>query len=156
MAQALLAVQQLVQWQTHARLHGKYTLWPRERSLLCARVGIMHLFGHVTDAQADSGYTAYFPLGVFLITLGFYIFVFIQRVLGPLLAPSSQAGGGSCCAAAVPASFGKVRSLRAFSGTTSECRHACAPGPSHASCVHGINSKILHSRQRAFLKCRMA
>ena len=85
----------------------------RSQSLMLSfAAGIMHLFGHVTEAQADSGYTAYFPIGVFLITLGFYLFFFIQRVLGPLLAPqvagqAAGAGGASCCAAAVP--FSKVR-----------------------------------------------
>lgn len=61
----------------------------------------MHLFGHVTDAQANSGYTAYFPIGVFFITLGFMVFLFLQRVLSPLLTPAG-AEGASCCAAARP------------------------------------------------------
>ena len=73
---------------------------PRATFCICC-AGIMHLFGHVTDAQADSGYTAYFPIGVFFITLGFMVFLFLQRVLSPLLTPAG-AQGTSCCAAAVP------------------------------------------------------
>ena len=62
----------------------------------------MHLLLHVIGAQADSSYTAYFPIGVFFVVLGFMLFFFIQRVLGPLLTPAGAAPGGSCCAAAVP------------------------------------------------------
>jgi hypothetical protein len=75
----------------------------------------MHLLLHVIGAQSDSNYTAYFPIGVFFVVLGFHIFFFIQRVLGPLLTPTSavattgEAPRGSCCASAVPASLNKVR-----------------------------------------------
>ena len=62
----------------------------------------MHLLLHVIGAQADSSYTAYFPIGVFFVVLGFMLFFFIQRVLGPLLTPAGAAPGGSCCAVAVP------------------------------------------------------
>ncbi|CAL8469723.1 g9265 [Coccomyxa elongata] len=69
---------------------------------------IMHLLLHVIGAQADSNYTAYFPIGMFFVVLAFHVFFFLQRVVGPLLAPSSAvataggAPGGSCCASAVP------------------------------------------------------
>ena len=69
---------------------------------LTAYAGIMHLLLHVIGAQADSSYTAYFPIGVFFVVLGFMLFLFIQRVLGPLLTPAGAASEGSCCAAAVP------------------------------------------------------
>lgn len=70
----------------------------------------MHLLLHVIGAQADSGYNQYFPIGVFFIVLGFHIFFFIQRVLGPLLQPSGVVPGaaGGCCATAVPANLNKV------------------------------------------------
>ena len=83
----------------------------------------MHLLLHVIGAQADSSYTAYFPIGVFFIVLGFMLFFFIQRVLGPLLTPAGAAPGGSCCAAAVPSQV--VRPLRRAGDT---CR-----GPSSSS-----------------------
>jgi hypothetical protein len=79
--------------------------------------GIMHLLLHVLGAQQDSGYDAYFPVGIFFVVLAFHVFFFLQRVLGPLLTPGSAAAtaaggaGGSCCAAAVPASLNKVRGL---------------------------------------------
>lgn len=71
---------------------------------------IMHLLLHVLGAQADSSYTDYFPIGTFFIVLAFHIFFFLQRVLGPLLTPTSAVatGGGSCCASAVPAILNKV------------------------------------------------
>ena len=75
----------------------------------------MHLLLHVIGAQADSSYTAYFPIGVFFIVLGFMLFFFIQRVLGPLLTPAGAALGGSCCAAAVPSQVS--RPLRTASET---------------------------------------
>lgn len=63
----------------------------------------MHLLLHVIGAQADSNYTAYFPIGVFFVVLGFMLFFFIQQVLGPLLTPAGAQQGGSCCASAMPA-----------------------------------------------------
>lgn len=84
---------------THSGAHlGSFL--PQAAFCICC-AGIMHLFGHVTHAQSDSGYTAYFPIGVFFITLGFMVILFLQRVLGPLLTPAG-AEGASCCAAAVP------------------------------------------------------
>ena len=78
---------------------------------------IMHLLLHVIGSQADSTYSAYFPIGMFFIVLSFHIFFFIQRVVGPLLTPASAVAtpggtrGGSCCASAVPvpANLNKVR-----------------------------------------------
>ena len=75
----------------------------------------MHLLLHVIGAQADSSYTAYFPIGVFFIVLGFMLFFFIQRVLGPLLTPAGAAPRGSCCAAAVPSQVDRPR--KAFAET---------------------------------------
>lgn len=74
----------------------------------------MHLLLHVIGAQVDSGYKEYFPIGVFFVVLGFHIFFFIQRVLGPLLQPAGTAAaavgapGGGCCATAVPAHLNKA------------------------------------------------
>ncbi len=79
----------------------------------------MHLLLHVIGAQADSDYMAYFPIGMFFVVLAFHVFFFLQRVVGPLLTPSSAvataggAPGGSCCASAVPmpANLNKVRHI---------------------------------------------
>lgn len=82
----------------------------------------MHLLLHVIGAQADSTYRAYFPVGMFFVVLAFHVFFFLQRVLGPLLTPSSAvataggAPGGSCCASAVPisATLNKVRQILTY------------------------------------------